>query len=151
MKAQRLYEPGDRGPLPANSVVYLRKFKLPLYNVPVAAISSFCGPTTATKLLVRQLKDWTAEDHERSYHYHLQRAEKLDKIWKMVWERAFKEAHGRPPMFADYRICAIGDENLSERHMRVLRHCAYSATDHQAIAQVHRRCSDSVRRRRKVK
>lgn len=124
--------------LPASSEVYTQLHRLAKWT---RSISVACSPClqTGARLLRRALPDWSKDQHLASSRYHQARVRRLDAAWALVWKRAFMEVHGRLPRFEDYRITAIGCEDIAERHKRVLRHCAYQATVHARLAHTHGR------------
>lgn len=95
----------------------------------------------AGRALRKLLPDFDRDDHVAAAAYHLERAERLDRAWSKVAERAAVEAFGRSWQFHDYRICAIGREEFSNHHKRVLRHCAYNSTKHRDLAHAHTRAA----------
>lgn len=134
-----LYQPVSTGPiLQASAEVYTRLHRLAKWSRRISVACSPCLKTGA-QLLRRALPDWSQEQHLANCRYHQARVRRLDAIWAQVWKRAFAEAHGRLPRFEDYRITAIGSEDIAEHHKRVLRHCAYQATTHARLAHTHGR------------
>jgi hypothetical protein len=69
--------------------------------------------------------------------YHLARAKRLDGIWSQVANKAAQQAFNRPWEFTDYKVCAIGRTEFAARHLRVLRHCAYTSPMHMDVARAH--------------
>lgn len=127
-------------PLPANHPLYHQTFKLPKWSKLVSVANARC-PRTAGQLLRRQLPQWTKEQHLAAAQYHRARAAKLQRVWDAVWTRSFTQAFNRPPEFSDYHITAIGREEISEAKKRVLRHCAYTRTNHKDLALAHERAA----------
>lgn len=120
--------------------LYSEPHRVPKWSSGVSVASCPCS-LTAGRLLRKALPGWAKETHLQHAVYHHQRAKKLDEVWAKVWQRAFKEAFGRAPAFGDYHITAIGRDEISERHKRVLRHCAYSASKHSSVARAHERAA----------
>lgn len=117
---------------------YNREVKLRNWNGRTTAIRCPCGKTAA-QLIKRSWPSLSKEQHAEIAQYHASRAERLRVIWNMVTERAALQSFGRPWRFEDYKICAIGCEEFSEAHKRVLRHCAYRRSEHLHLAGAHRK------------
>jgi hypothetical protein len=130
------------GFLPASAKAYTDPARLRNWNGTTSPSSCPC-PGTAARLLRNRLPDWTKAQHRAQASYHRTRIEKLGVVWERVWQRAFAEAFGRAPTFGDYQITAIGRAEVAERHKRVLRHCAYSATVHGRLAGAHERAASA--------
>lgn len=125
---------------PAHHATYQQDFKLPKWSRRVSVASCSC-PSTAGRLLRRQLPDWSKEQHLQAARYHWAREQRLSRIWSDTWKRAFCQVFGRVPVVPDYRIAAIGREELPESKKRVLRHCAYVSTLHADLARAHEKAA----------
>lgn len=122
--------------VPLNSPVYTTAVRLRGWNG-LRTAKSVCT-TSATVSVIRKLRpDLRKEDHCAIAKYHQARVEKLNKIWNLVVDRAAQESFGRPFQFGDYKICAIASDEFADRHKRVLRHCAYRATEHKHMVVAH--------------
>jgi hypothetical protein len=130
------------GSLPATSKVYTALVRLRKWNVSTSPLRCPCLSTSA-RLLRKRLPSWGKGQHLVQAAYHRARAEKLDTVWLEVWHRAITEAFGRAPLVGDYKISAVGRDEVAERHKRVLRHCAYQATVHAWLAFAHERVAAS--------
>lgn len=101
--------------------------------------AKYCHAPSVARALIRKLApEWGRAEHLKLAQYHEARLQKLDAIWSAVLNRAALETFGRPWQVWDYRVCAIGSDAFAERHKRVLRHCAYRATEHGTLARAHR-------------
>lgn len=128
-------------PLFARDPVYDQEFRLPKWTCRVSVARAWHCPLTAGRLLRRVLPTWTKEQHLEQARYHHARAKKLEKIWGLVWDRAFSEQFGRAPFIYDYRISGVGNDELPERHKRVLRYCAHTGSRHVDLARAHERAA----------
>ena len=117
---------------------YNTKIKLRNWNCRTTAIRCHCEKTAA-QIIKRFWPGLSKENHAEIAQYHACRAEKLRVIWNLVIERATLQTFGRPWRFEDYKFCAIGREEFSEAHKRVLRHCAYRKSEHLHLAHAHRK------------
>jgi hypothetical protein len=124
--------------------VYNREVRLRLWNGRTSArrCQDF---RTAAKLIARHATQWTKDEHSAIAHYHSQRCEKLKSVWIKVAERAAMDLFGRPWEFSDYQVCAVGRSEFSERHKRVLRHCAYRSAEHAHIAMAHAQLAERTK------
>ena len=87
--------------------------------------------------VIRRLVTLDKKMHAKIASYHRMRAEKLMAIWKCVVDRAAQETFGRSLKFGEYKVCAIACSEFSDRHKRILRHCAYRSTEHLDCAASH--------------
>ena len=87
--------------------------------------------------VIRRLISLDKKTHQEIARYHRHRAEKLAKIWRLVVERSAQETFGRAFQSHDYKVCAIVRVEFSKEHRRVLRRCAYKATQHRDCAAAH--------------
>ena len=101
--------------------------------------AKYChAPSVARAMLRKLAPEWGIAEHLKLAQYHEGRMRKLDAIWLAVVNRAALETFGRPWEIFDYRVCGIGSDAFAPCHKRVLRHCAYRATEHDALARAHR-------------
>ncbi len=129
-------------PMPLASSIYHHPLRRPGFTCRVCvAYLVRLDPCAAGRALRQLLPTFQRADHLAAVAYHLHRAQRLDRIWSQVAERAAIDAFGRPWQFHDYRICAIACEEFAPRHKRVLRHCAYNATTHRDLALAHTRAA----------
>jgi len=130
--------------MPLSHPVYCSETKLKNWNGLVSVKNCGCE-RMAARLLKRAMPELTKQQHSAFAAYHSNRAAKLLSIWNRVMDRAAIETFGRPWIFTDYKICAIGCEDFSATHKRVLRHCAYRRTEHSHLARVHERLAKYAR------
>ena len=122
--------------VPLSHPSYTKSVKLRSWNCRTSALHC-SDPKVAAQLIARFGPVRTAREHFSIAQYHVARYHKMKAIWSLVAERAAMEALNRPWKIEDYKICAIGREEFSEAHKRVLRHCAYRSTEHLQIARAH--------------
>ena len=79
--------------------------------------------------------------HARRAAFYLARHKRLSALWSVAWDRAIREALGRAPEFGDYRVCAIGREDLPEAWKERLRAYAYGSTEAGDRARSHAWCA----------
>lgn len=115
----------------------------PAYNTQTR-IKGFAGtvlsaPTIrdSAAILRKLAPGLTRAQHGALKIYHRARSEKLEKNWLVIANNAARATWDREWHFTDYKICAIGSEQFSERYKRLLRHCAYNAAKHGRASAAH--------------
>lgn len=93
------------------------------------------------KLLQKLNPDWTQDDHKRLSALHEEMATRQTGEWNRLFDKAAMETFGRPSLFSDYKISAIGREEFSDEMKEQLRFAAHSAGSHRTLARVHEKAS----------
>ena len=124
---------------PLSLPIYAARINLRGYNVKIGAL--FHETNAAARALRKIVPELTKKDHAIAAAYHAARKVQLDNAWAIIANNAARETFARDWQFSDYRICAIGREEFSERYKKLLRHCAYNAAKHSAAYRAHLKLS----------
>lgn len=116
--------------------VYHQAIKLRGYNRMITVFQAVTS-RDASKVLRRLKPEWTREDHISLSKKHDVEADTQRQEWDRLLNEAAMETFGRPFLFTDYIISAIGRGEFSEEKKVLLRFAAHAATYHQLANRAH--------------
>lgn len=119
-----------------DNIAYHQSVKLSKYNGEITVFQAV-SDRDASKVLKRLKPDWTKEDHAELAKQHAKEAEAQQQEWDRLLDDAAMETFGRPFMFTDYKISAIGRDEFSVEKKTAIRFAAHAATYHQLASRAH--------------